>query len=310
MKTSVAIAIGVLILGSTAIPVQAAPQPLTNCAQVKALAPYGVAKNAKAVRAATKAGLVPPRKSKALYKRAQRLDKGGRNGYVCGTRVQVARQANAEGYFRGYDSRFPSDVVAGTSFAVEGSPAQNYLRYLSRSTEVNTWAAYQATNQVIPTVVAPTVTVTGERVTVVSGNVQQDFDVTFDDYGKLQTWTTEVGPLSERLFTVQGAASAAGVNIDVDWTYRTLRGTVVTTGYATNTSAQQIRLAKTYYSAPDGGTYEGYTTGTCIAPGQRIPIDFYTDAAAPSAASGIWLVEVLTCDFYNVGSLQLNFGPR
>ena len=289
---------------------QAAPKPFTNCGQVKAVAPFGVAKDTKAAVAGTQAGLVPLRVSSSLYKRAARLDSRNPKGFVCGTKVAVVRQLNADGYFRGTNSNDPADVVKGIEFAVPNSPAANYLRYLGRSTEATTWSSYQVDNKIVPTKVAPRIKVSGDMVTSTSGTEQQQYTAQFEPFGKLETWSTEAGPLTERLFAVQGSSSGFGITIEADWTYRTIRGPVLTTAYATNNSGRQLRLAKATYRAPDGGNYEGYTTGTCINSGQRIPVNFRTDASAPASGAGSWRIEVLACTFSNVGAIDVNFGPR
>lgn len=299
--------LGVSLVAPT---VQAAPKVISACSQVLEMAPYGVARDAKSASSAVRQGFIPPVINRSLYKRAASLDARKPRGFVCATKLEAARKANTTGYFRGTDSNDPAEVLTGLTFAKEGSLAANYLNYLSRVRESNTWSSYQSAGKVVPTVIPPTVTLQGDVATVVSGTTQQQFTITFDSYGKPESWSTETGELASRLFAVKGTATGAGVSIDVDWTYRTISGPVVTTGYATNTSGQAIRLAAASYRAPDGGVYEGYTSGTCINPGQRIPIDLYTNASAPAAASGSWSIEVRTCDFLSVGSLELTFGPR
>ena len=311
MKTALVAPLTLLMLGTVAVgTANAEPKPLTTCAQVKAVAPYGIASNAKAASAAQIAGLVPPTVSASLYARAKRLDGKKPKGYVCGVTSVSLRQANATSFFAGTNSNDPTVILGGTPFAVAGSPAGKYLQYLARSTEAVNWSNYGSKGLVVPTSVAPTTVVTGDSITVTSGTDATTYAATFDPYGKLVTWTTTSGALADRLFAVQGTGSGYGIAIDMDWNYRTLRGQVVTTGHVTNTSGRPLMIDSGSYTGPDGVQYPGSAYSGCIANGQTLPITANTRSSTPPAATAKWQIEVVDCDYAATGYVDVQLAQR
>ena len=288
----------------------AAPSSLKSCSQVQAAAPFGVSRDAKSAAAATKAGFVAPSINKALYARAVGLDTKKRRGFVCTTTVATARQANASGFFQGYGSNDPNTVLAGSPFAVADSPAAKYLQYLSRSTEAQTWDAFGSEGLVVPTAAPSTVTVAGDTITVTRGTEITAYTATFDPVGTLITWSTTVGPLADRLFAVQGTGSGYGMSVTVDWNYRSQLGQVITTGRVTNTSGRPLLLNTATYTGPDGVNYPGWASSGCLANGQSVPIRMATKGSAPSDATGKWQIQVLDCDYYDTGYIDLPFTAK
>lgn len=306
----VGVAVGVL-LSVASTPAIAAPKPFKNCAEVVAVAPFGVARTAKVAAMAQQKGFVPPQVNATLYERATRLDsKKKPQGFVCGTTVQKAREANVAGFFAPYDTNDPAAWPIAATYAVPGSPAANYTEYRRRALEQSLYTNYTSKGLTVPVLAAATTQLNGDVITVTYGSVVETFTGQFDPYGKIISWTSTVGALNDRLFPVQGSSNAYGVTVDLDWVYRAQAGHVVTEGYARNSGTVPVRLAVANYRGPDGVTYEGYSYGGCIQPGQQIPADFQTTAAAPASASGSWQIQILDCSFSAYGFIDVAYSSR
>ena len=283
-----------------------------TCATLKAAFPFGVASTAAAAASAAARGFAPPQVSKAIYAKNSVLDRA-KTGAICLVAVAPVQRANATVIFNATATRDPAIILAAQSAAVPGSPAFNYLSYFSKATSAGNWATYESKGLVIPTLAPGAIAFTGagtlpaQVATVVEAGsgAATAYTMQYDPYGKVQSWSTTVGPLDARLFAASIPASGYGITINPSWVYRTNTGSVNMTAAATNSSGRPLRLASATYSPPAGGAWKGYAQGTCIQNGQTIPVAMATESAAAAGVPSSWEIEVLDCDFYATGFITV-----
>lgn len=298
---------------SSMLPVAQAAEDAANkgCRSIAAQFPLGIAKNAKAAIAAVKAGQAKPAVDARAYARASNLDeKSQPRGYVCTMPLPAAKQRNARGFFALMDTYDSQVIRAHATYAAPGSDAARYVDYFAKSNEAYVWSNFASKGLVIPQPEPAVVVIQGDNVTVTQDGEVSAYAVTFDEFGRLQTWSTAAGPLASRLFAVSGTGTGVGVTTDLQWNYRTNRGSINAPGTATNASGRPLRLNTATYRTPDGSTYSGFASQGCIPPGQTVPMELSTTGSASAGGSGTWAIEVLDCDYFPIGNIDLSMSPR